>query len=174
MRSECRYSSRYGPCFRKNSQKIDVVKNIYRDSIAIKSVKKKSFAVVNSDSGRYRNESIVTYKFENDSVIQLLKVRFVSKNRIQFALVDSAKKQNIAFKLIGHAKASASADPEIDEDEEGTAYPAISFVGENTCPIYIRLELGLKNKAQFYSERCFTNNKNRSLKSISVLNRLKK
>jgi len=86
------------------------------------------------------------YSFENDTLSQRIEVSFVTESEIKFRLVCENKKRIQSSQIEGKAKCKIDADPEIDEDEDGNAYPAQQYFFENYCWLSIRIDLEQKEK----------------------------
>ncbi|MBF9240000.1 hypothetical protein I2I05_21600 [Hymenobacter sp. BT683] len=93
------------------------------------------------------------YRFEDDTLRQTLRVVQVSARTIRFHLVDSLKTTGKARRLEGTATALAG-DPEIDEDEDGNAYPSVAYNYEGTCVLAVRIELKTRQRVQLTANNC--------------------
>lgn len=89
-----------------------------------------------------------SYILNNDTLSQILTIRYIVNNRIYYKIKVFNKINHLADSINGMAKANIKADPEIDESSDGTAYPAIQFNDLRKDYVAIRIELGRKNKVQ--------------------------
>ncbi len=106
---------------------------------------------MNSDDSLGLNYS--KFAFENDSIMQEIIISKVFKNELHFKILSKNKKRNIISKINGIAYSNSKSDPEIDEDEEGNAYPAEQFnFNESGCFISIRIDMQLHDKLKIVSE----------------------
>jgi hypothetical protein len=99
------------------------------------------------------NESLV-YKLENDTILQILEIKLITNQQVNFALSSTNKPKQKTFKIEGIARSKGTADPEIDEDEEGNAYPAISYLFENDCWLALRIDMQSKERVQINEAEC--------------------
>lgn len=113
-------------------------------------------AVVPQQAVQNRPEPRPTwYRFEDDTLRRTLRVVQVSTRIIQFRLVDSLKTTGKFHRLEGTATALVG-DPEIDEDEDGTAYPSVAYNHEGACFLSVRIELNTRQRVQLGSGNCHT------------------
>lgn len=85
--------------------------------------------------------NVYIYKSKTASPGQLLKVEFIDSNKIKFVFSQS----NTNKKIEGYATSIANSDPEVDEGEDGSMYPAIAYNYENK-DCYFSIRIGLSNK----------------------------
>ena len=90
----------------------------------------------------------VSYLMENDTLMQMIRIHYLSQSEILYKIYVKNKKRELQDSISGIAKAHLDYDPEIDEDLDGTAYPAIEFDDERRDYIYIRIEAIKRNKIQ--------------------------
>ena len=88
------------------------------------------------------------YLMENDTLMQMIRINYLSQSEILYKIYVKNKKRELQDSISGIAKAHLDYDPEIDEDLDGTAYPAIEFDDERRDYIYIRIEAIKRNKIQ--------------------------
>ena len=124
-----------------NQSSSDSSKTILIDSTSIK----------NTSSETKKNLS--KFSFENDTISQTIEIDFITNNEILFSLKTINKKNNQESKLEGKA-ISNNGDFEIDEDEEGNAYPAQEFTYSDQCQLYIRLAAKEKDKLIINESNC--------------------
>lgn len=115
--------------------------------------KNKSSMVTQSLSFRHaqkkRESSLeVSYLMENDTLIQMIRIHYLSQSEILYKIYVKNKKRELQDSISGIAKAHLDYDPEIDEDIDGTAYPAIEFNDKQKDYIYIRIDAIKRNKIQ--------------------------
>lgn len=81
------------------------------------------------------------YEFKNSETHQLLGVNFLTDTSIQFKIIIN---YSDIYKIEGVAsRSSVSMDPEIDEDEEGIAYPSIEYYYEDE-KLWIAIRIGME------------------------------
>jgi hypothetical protein len=115
--------------------------------------------IVNSDyllENQYvdGSDSVVIYTYENDTLFQKVELKFISEKSISFVLTSKNKQRNKLSKIEGLAKSKVDLDPEIDEDEEGNAYPAEQYFFEKSCELLIRVDIEQKNKLRVIEANC--------------------
>ena len=123
----------------------------------------KSFKVLDSNSVRTRsraktrvsdktaiseklNNESFQYFFESDTLKQNVEVKTLSDSTIRFLLISENKINGKIAKIQGVAKSMTHVDPEIDDDEEGNAYPAKEFIYNDKCILHIRIDMLQKDK----------------------------
>jgi hypothetical protein len=99
-------------------------------------------------------DSVLNYVYENDTLIQKIEIQYLSKEKISFLLTSENKQNKKIFKIQGTALSIADSDPEIDEDEEGSAYPAQQYIYENECWLSIRIDLEEFNRIRIIEGNC--------------------
>jgi hypothetical protein len=110
--------------------------------------------------------SVTTFFGENDVLKQNLNVTWVASGRIDFSYLITDKKSRLERKLNGIAL-SLNSDPEIDEDEDGDAYPAIEYrYKDGNCQFSIRIDMESKSRARTKSGGCA---QGLSLESVAIL-----
>lgn len=89
------------------------------------------------------------FVYEDNYIKQILKVKYINENEILF-VIDFENKDN-KHKCVLEGKAinkNRNLDPEIDENEEGNAYPSNEFeFKRGKCIVKIRIAMMEKNKA---------------------------
>lgn len=112
------------------------------------------------------------YIAENNYYTQTMFINWKSENKIEFVFTVKEKNSPKQFVLKGIA-ISNSQDSEIDEDENGNAYPAIEYwYKSKDCEFSIRIAMEDSSKIQTTVGGCSKKNKeNLPLQSISVLNK---
>ena len=96
----------------------------------------------------------VSYLMENDTLMQMIRIHYLSQSEILYKIYVKNKKRGLQDSISGIAKAHLDYDPEIDEDIDGTAYPAIEFNDKQKDYIYIRIEAIKRNKIQINANDC--------------------
>jgi len=110
--------------------------------------------------------SVATFFAENNVLKQNLNVTWVTPDRIDFIYLITDKKSGFESKLNGIAT-SLNGDPEIDEDENGDAYPAIEYWFKDcNCQFAIRIDMENKSMARTKSGGCA---KGLPLESVAIL-----
>lgn len=121
---------------KQNSTSINVA-----DSIAEKS---------SNDTIKYNTkkseDSHHTYVFSNDTLIQKVTLEYLSDNKIRFVLLSKNNIRELSDSVKGIATSKSSEDPEIDEDEEGNAYPAQEYIFDGDYWLSIRIDMEKKDK----------------------------
>ena len=95
-----------------------------------------------------QKKGVSYYLMENDTLMQMIRINYLSQSEILYKIYVKNKKRGLQDSISGIAKAHLDYDPEIDEDLDGTAYPAIEFDDERRDYIYIRIEAIKRNKIQ--------------------------
>ncbi len=109
---------------------------------------------------------VTTFFAENDVLKQNLNVTWATSDRIDFVYLITDKKSRLERKLNGIAT-SLNNDPEIDEDENGDAYPAIEYwYKDGNCQFAIRIDMENKSMARTKSGGC---EQGLSLESVAIL-----
>ena len=90
----------------------------------------------------------VSYLMENDTLMQMIRIHYLSQSEILYKIYVKNKKRGLQDSISGIAKAHLDYDPEIDEDLDGTAYPAIEFNDNRRDYVYIRIEAIKRSKIQ--------------------------
>lgn len=118
-----------------------------------------------------RKKSSRIYCIENDTLIQQIIISDREKSNIQFEYSIRNKKNDYKVKFSGIANnKNLNSDPEIDEDENGYAYPSIQYEYQNKdCLIVIRREMLKKDKIQIYANGCEVNQRICPIESIGIL-----
>jgi hypothetical protein len=97
------------------------------------------------DVATTRGKTIAQYGYSNDSLVQTLSVEWVEEHTIQFTLSVENGKANCRMKLSGMASnLHIDSDPEIDEEENGEAYPSIEYLYKDDtsdCELFIRIAM---------------------------------
>lgn len=88
----------------------------------------------------------LVYFFESDTLKQNVEVKTLSDSTIRFLLISENKINGKIAKIQGVAKSMTHVDPEIDDDEEGNAYPAKEFIYNDKCILHIRIDMLQKDK----------------------------
>ncbi|MDB5199275.1 MAG: hypothetical protein JWO92_1238 [Chitinophagaceae bacterium] len=97
----------------------------------------------------------ILYEYKNDTLLQTLTIKYLSKQDISFELASVNKVKNKTSTLTGIAKGKPNRDPEMDEDEEGNAYAATEYhYNKEGCSLSIRIAMGTKDKAQIMEYNC--------------------
>lgn len=120
-----------------------------------------SFGCGNKNSNTAASETPTTkntllFKYSDNLVEQTLHVTEQDSSGIKFSLLlkkkDGTCKSQVSGIAVNNYKGS---DPEIDEDENGVAYPANEFVyNEGECHIAIRIAMDEMNKAKIKASGC--------------------
>lgn len=99
-------------------------------------------------------DSTVTYLFENDTLMQRAELKSISDTTVHFVLTSKNKRNGKLAVIEGLANSVADADPEIDEDEEGNAYPAQEYIFEKGCWLSIRVDMEEMDKLRVIEASC--------------------
>ena len=85
----------------------------------------------------------------------MIRINYLSQSEILYKIYVKNKKHGLQDSISGNAKAHLDYDPEIDEDIDGTAYPAIEFNDKQKDYIHIRIEaIKKRNKIQIIANDC--------------------
>ena len=76
------------------------------------------------------------YLMENDTLMQMIRINYLSQSEILYKIYVRNKKRGLQDSISGIVKTHLDYDPEIDEDIDGTAYPAIEFNDKQKDYIY--------------------------------------
>ena len=95
-----------------------------------------------------QKKGVSYYLMENDTLMQMIRINYLSQSEILYKIYVKNKKRELQDSISGIAKAHLDYDPEIDEDIDGTAYPAIEFNDKQKDYIYIRIDAIKRNKIQ--------------------------
>jgi len=102
-----------------------------------------------------KGDSAFTFSYESDSIIQKAKIIFLLDGKIEFSLSSYNKKTGELAKKQGIAKGEINEDPEIDEDENGNAYPSQQyFFKEKNCHLFFRIDIEERNRLQIKEVYC--------------------
>ena len=107
-----------------------------------------SMAVQSLSFKHSQKKRVSYYLMENDTLMQMIRINYLSQSEILYKIYVKNKKRGLQDSISGIAKAHLDYDPEIDEDLDGTAYPAIEFDDKRRDYIYIRIEAIKRNKIQ--------------------------
>lgn len=94
------------------------------------------------------------YNYTFNGIEQKLKITSKSENEIYFEYTIRNTAENCEITLKGNAvNKNPEMDPELDEDEEGVAYPSIQYIYENgDCYLGIRIAMIDRDKVVVLSE----------------------
>lgn len=98
-------------------------------------------------------KSALTYEYENDTLIQTITIRLISEKELSFTLISKNKQKDKSSLINGIARLDGT-DPEIDEDEEGNAYPSQQYIFERDCWLSIKIDMELKDKIRVVEASC--------------------
>jgi hypothetical protein len=116
------------------------------------------------------NDFPVEFIYENDTIKQTVKIQFMNDDEIKFQLNCENKMRNQNAFIEGIAK-SKDGDLEIDEDEEGNAYPVIEFIYEKDCWLAFRIDLDTRSILRIHMADC-TPNPYCPFSSVGILNKI--
>lgn len=107
--------------------------------------------------------------YDNDTISQKVEISYLSGDRIAFKLTSCNKNQNKKSSIEGVAL-SRNTDPEIDEDEDGNAYPAQQYFFEKGCWLSFRIDMEQRDKLRVIERDCGDHrDKNCPFHSLTVL-----
>jgi len=98
----------------------------------------------------------IVYVYENDTLIQTVKLFFVNKREIEFQLISENKVRQQKASIEGIAKTN-NGDAEIDEDEEGNSYPVNEYIYESDCWLSFRIDMETQTTMKIIMEDCISN-----------------
>ncbi len=114
------------------------------------------------------------FVYENDTLLQKLVIKSLNTKLLEFSLTSTNKSKNKTFNIEGVAKAKNTSDLEIDEDEDGNAYPAQVYIFEKDCWLSFRIDMESKDKIRIVEADCDKfHNESCLFGSIGVLRLLK-
>jgi hypothetical protein len=125
-----------------------------------------------ADSGMIEVEQgKIIYSFENDTLKQTVELSRITKTEIRFKLISENKFRGQMNYTAGTAKnIYIDYDPEIDEDEEGMAYPVNEYIHEGDCRLSFRIEMDRQEKMQVkVADNCLSSNPYCPLASAGIL-----
>lgn len=130
----------------------------------------RNFTTVNHlDSAK---DSVLIFTFSNDTLIQMIDIEPISNTIIHFTLYSKNKKSQQTAEISGTATCNDTADPEIDEDENGFAYPAQQYLSDGSCQLSIRLDMLHMDKVRTVLMNCEEHKHSRCpFESIGLLRR---
>ena len=108
-----------------------------RDSVKVKSLAKS-----------------ILYEYENDTIIQQLQVLSMSDNKLEFVLTIKNTRLNSVSSISGVAHGNPGQDVEIEEDEEGNAYPTIQYTFNKDCELYFKISQEDKKRVRIVEGDC--------------------
>jgi hypothetical protein len=110
---------------------------------------KKSLEVVNEQTKKS------LYSYEDEMIKQTIDLEEISKSKVKFSLLHYNKKKDVTSSLNGVAEIKKLGDVELDEDEEGEAYPVDEYIYMNKdCYLSIRIEKESKVKLRIMETEC--------------------
>lgn len=151
---------------KQNSRSIDSI-------VAVKNGVKSCNDTLDFDSKNSKLSSC-TYYFANDTLIQKIVVKNISDTKISFVLMSENIKRELSDTLKGIAISKSDFDPEIDEDEDGNAYPAQEYIFDGKYRMSIRIDMEDKDKLRVVtSDNVPSKHKEYyPLRSIGILHRI--
>ena len=121
-------------------------------------------------------ESQSIYIFSNDTLTQKVTLEYLSDNKIRFVFISKNNIRELTDSVKGIAASKSSVDPEIDEDEEGNAYPTQEYILAGKYWLSIRIDMESKDKLRVIigDNYPMKDKKFCPLNSIGILHRIKK
>ena len=116
------------------------------------------------------------FEYKNDTILQRLVVKYLSKTEIKFDLTSFNKIKNKTSTLSGTASGKLNQDPEMDEDDQGNAYAVEEYqFTKNDCSLSIRIDRNSKNRAKVFDYNCVQlHDNNCPFQSIGILLKVQK
>ena len=96
------------------------------------------------------------YIYENDTLIQTVNITIVNEKGIEFQLFSENKIRNQIASIEGVAIKNIG-DAEIDEDEEGNAYPVDEYIYEGDCWLSFRIDMETHTTMKIKLADCTSN-----------------
>lgn len=110
------------------------------------------------------NQSIQIYSFENDTILQRVKIIKITKKEISFVITSEDKREGNKKQIEGIALTSDNSDIEFEEDEEGNALPIAEYLYKRgECWLSVRIGIENQNFLKLKEARCNIFNKSYSL-----------
>ena len=94
---------------------------------------------IESVSDTTKAASLHTYLYKNDTLRQIVELSAIDETKIHFKLISENILKNQKESIEGIAKIN-NGDVEIDEDEEGNAYPVNEYIYEGDCWLSFRID----------------------------------
>jgi|YNPMSStandDraft_1061717.scaffolds.fasta_scaffold91487_2 hypothetical protein len=113
--------------------------------------------VVNEENIEKNGDFDYAYFYEDTIFNDILRVKYIDENKIKFKLIIENKNLKCKKEIVGTASLRDSETGiELDEDEEGNAYPVNEFeYKDKGCFTYIRISFDKKDKASIvFSKEC--------------------
>lgn len=116
------------------------------------------------------------FDYEDSLVHQILGVNFATEYEIEFTSQFIKKDGSCNFQMKGRAKnINKDLDPELDEDEDGLAYPSNEFIfEEGKCITSVRIAMNDGDKAYVKSQNCANDCYPNTSMLLRLNNKLKK
>lgn len=110
------------------------------------------------------NQSIQIYSFENDTILQRVKIIKITKKEISFVITSEDKREGNKKQIEGIALTSDNSDIEFEEDEEGNALPIAEYLYKRgECWLSVRIGIENQNFLKLKEAGCNIFNKSYSL-----------
>jgi hypothetical protein len=99
------------------------------------------------------------FNYEDSLVHQILGVNFTTEYEIDFIIQFIKKDGSCNIQMKGHAEnINKDLETELDEDEDGVAYPSNEFIFENgKCITAVRIAMNDGDKAYVKTQNCANN-----------------
>lgn len=159
-------------CNNVNTDKQEEKKNIEIDKLQPISQSPTEEIIASEKKGV---EKDILYEYNDDTLSQTLKIKYISKEEIDFEIASINKIKNKKSILTGIAKGSLNQDPEMDEDDQGNGYAAREYrYSKEACSIGIRIAIDeAKNKAKVTEYNCYNlRDSNCPFESVGVLKKI--
>jgi len=103
---------------------------------------------------RHDKNSRSTFIYQDDTLLQQIVLLSRNDSVVYFIFSSTNKRDNSTCEIKGIAKGQPNQDPEIDEDEETGAYPAIEYIYHDTCTLSIRIDMDSNTKITTIDHDC--------------------
>jgi len=110
----------------------------------------------------------IVYIYENDTLKQTVKLTFINEEKIDFLFVSENKIKKQKESIQGIAK-NNDGDIEIDEDDEGNAYPVNEYIYSGNCWLAIRINMEDESTIRIKVADCKRHNPNCPFYSVGLL-----
>lgn len=122
----------------------------------------------NLNEFRIKSQSNSLYLYENDTLKQTVEISQLSDKEIHFKFISENKYRKQTFMIEGVALNKYDGI-EIDEDEEGNAYPMLEYIYNGDCWLAFRIDLKARKYLRIKQADCKRYNVFCPLNSIEFL-----
>ena len=126
---------------------------------------------VNHDETTQQDSYQMIYVYEDDTFKQTLKVSFLNEEEIDFLFIseNKIKKQKESIQGIAKNEYLGFGSVELDEDDDGNAYPVDEYIYHGNCWLAFRINMEDKSTVRIKVADCEEENPNCPFYSIGLL-----